>query len=310
MVRKSTAESPPHRMWRGALYVLLLIAPGGCMSFSQAKASHDKVVQSRQLTQQGVQAMHRDDWPTAVSLLSEAKRNTPYDIQTRIHYAESLWNTSKQAEAIAELQETLDLASDDPELHTRLGRMYLEAGEPTQAHISANRAIDCDPKFAAAWKLQGDLAHLRRDLAGAKLCYIRAATYSDAVDPEVQLRLAATYRQMGQPSQALACISLIQQAHLGQRLPAEVGIEQALAFRDQQRPLEAADRLGQLADDGELTPDLLYVWAECEITAGRLARAEFAANEALRLDPQHAPALQLVGRLPDLRQQAKATWQR
>lgn len=292
------------------LGALVLAIFSGCSTFSQANASHQKIVQARQLTQRGVQAMHRDDWENAEKLLAEAKKNAPYDLQARMHYAETLWKTGKQAEAIAELESTLPLGSDDPSLHARIGRMYLDSGEPTKAHISANRAIECDPKFAPAWQLQGDLALVRRDLDSAKLCYIRAATNSETANREVQLRLASTYRQLGQPSQALACISIVRQAEFGHRLPADVGVEQALAYRDLGRHLDAADCLAELAETNEMNADLLYTWAECEVAAGRLARAEYAANSALQLNPQHASALQLVGQLPVFRQQAQQAMRR
>lgn len=292
------------------LGALMLAVLSGCSTFSQANASHQKIVQARQLTQRGVQAMHRDDWENAEKLLAEAKKNAPYDLQARMHYAETLWKTGQQAEAIAELESATSLGNDDPNLHARIGRMYLDTGDPTKAHISANRAIECDPKYAPAWQLQGDLALLRRDLESAKLCFIRAATNSEATNRDVQLRLASTYRQLGQPSQALACISIVRQTEFGHRLPADVGVEQALAYRDLGRHLDAADCLAELAETNEMTADLLYTWAECEVAAGRLARAEYAANSALQVNPQHASALQLVGQLPVFRQQAQQSFRR
>ncbi|MHC2067913.1 tetratricopeptide repeat protein [Bremerella sp. T1] len=294
----------------GVLAALMLAVFSGCSTFSQANASHQQVVQARQLTQRGVQAMHRDDWENAEKFLAEAKKNAPYDLQARMHYAETLWKTGKPKEAIAELEAAMPLGSDDPNLHATLGRMYLDAGDPTKAHISANRAIECDPKFAPAWQLQGDLALVRRDLESAKLSYIRAATNGDSTNRDVQVRLASTYRQLGQPSQALACISLVRQVEFGHRLPADVGAEQALAYRDLGRHLEAADCLGELAEANEMSADMLYVWAECEVAAGRLARAEYAVNSALQRDPQHPSALKLVGQLPAFRQQAQQAMRR
>lgn len=294
----------------GFTLVALLACASGCSTFSQAQASHERVVQARQLTQRGVQAMHRNDWENATKYLAEAKEYSPYDVQARMHYAETLWKTGQRKEAILEMEEILQLADDDPAIHTRLGRMCLDFGEPTQAHLAANRAIECDPKFADAWKLQGDLALLRNDLASAKQSFIRAANNVETMDRDVQIRLASTYRRLGQPSQSLACISQVHQTEFGQRLPAEVGIEQALAYRDLGRNLEAADCLAELAEANELSEELLYAWAECEVAAGRLARAEFAANTVLQVNPQHGPTLQLVGRLPAYRQQAEQAWRR
>ncbi|PQO36029.1 hypothetical protein DTL21_08880 [Bremerella cremea] len=294
----------------GLTLAALLACASGCSTFGRAQASHDRIVQARQLTQRGVQAMHRNDWDNATKYLAEAKQYSPYDVQARMHYAETLWKTDKREEAIQEMEEMLPLANDDPAIHTRLGRMYLDSGEPTEAHIAANRAIECDPKYAEAWKLQGDLALIRNDLASAKLSYIRAANNGEIMDREVQLRLASTYRRLGQPGQSLACISQVHQAEFGQRLPPDVGIEQALAYRDLGRNVEAADCLAELAESNELSEELLFAWAECEVAAGRLARAEFAVNSVLQVNPQHGAALQLVGRLPVYRQQAQNAWRR
>ena len=287
-----------------------LLACGGCSTFGQSQAQHDRVIQARQLTQRGVQAMHRNDWDNAAKYLAEAKENAPYDLAARMHYAETLWKTGEAEKAIQEMEETVPLANDDAIVHARLGRMYLDHGVPTQAHISANRAIECDPRYPEAWKLLGDLAILRNDFGSAKLSYIRAANNSDGMNRDIQIRLASTYRRMGQPSQSLACISQVYQAEYGQRLPADVGVEQALAYRDLGRNLEAADCLAELASANELSTDLLFTWAECEIAAGRLARAEYAVNSVLSIDPQHGPALQLVGQLPTFRHQAQQAMRR
>jgi len=307
---ESTPNSTFRQAWAGAILTALLLAGVGCSTFSRAKASHDRVVMARQLTQRGVQAMHREEWQKAADLLADAKQKSPYDFQCRQHYAETLWTLGKQEEAIAELQETISLAADDPVLHTRLGRMYFDLGNPTEAHLQANKAIEVAPKHAEAWTLLGDLSRLRGDWNGAKQSYIRAANCGEMIDQSVQLRLASTYRQLGQPQQSLACISLLQQTEMGQEVPMEVGLEQALAYRDLNRPKAAADRFEKLAEQQPLSAEVYMVWAECELAAGRLARAEYAANSALQIDPNFEAAHQLVARLPAYRDQLQQSWRR
>jgi len=277
---------------------LSLLVTGGCATFSDSHESHQQVVKARQLTQQGVRAMHREDWETAAGLLAEAKASCPYDHQSRAQFAEALWNQGQQDQALAELEEIAQLASEDATIHTRLGRMYLDLGNPTKAHMQANRAIECNPKHASAWNLQGDLATLRNDLENAKLCYIRAATNSDAVSPNIQLRLARTYRQLGAPQRSLACISLVQQAELGKNLPAAIEVEQALAMHDLGRYQGAATRFSDLAQRNALSAQELYIWAKSEFAIGRLAQAHYAATAALRIDPYHRATLNLVAQMP------------
>ncbi|MEX2358362.1 MAG: tetratricopeptide repeat protein, partial [Pirellulaceae bacterium] len=286
----------------GWLLLAIALTPG-CSSFSRSQALHRQVVEGRRLTQQGVDAMHRRDWQRAEECFAEAKKGCPYDVQNRLHYAEVLWRTGRADEGITEMRGVLELSPEEPAILTRLGRMYFEVGQMTTADSYAKQALAHDPRWSDAWILTGDLVMNHGDLEMAKRSYIRAMSHSGEELPKVQLRLADAYRRLNQPGLALACLSDIDPAPSDIPLQVDVLTQQALAMRDQGRFPEAADRLERVADRGAADPDLLMVWAECELQAGRLARADWALRQCLEREPTHQGGLELAARMPEYQRQ-------
>jgi len=305
--RCSGTKSAPY--WGGWLLLAIALTTG-CSSFSRSQALHRQVVEGRRLTQQGVDAMHRRDWERAEQCFADAKKSCPYDVQNRLHYAEVLWRTGRADEGIAEMRGALDLSPEEPAILTRLGRMYFDVGQMTTADSYTKQALEHDPRWSDAWILAGDLAMNHGDLDLAKRSYIRAMSHSGEELPKVQLRLADTYRRLSQPGLALACLSDIDPAPSDVALQVEVLTQQALAMRDQGRFPEAADRLERVADRGAADPDLLMVWAECELQAGRLARADWALRQCLEKDPAHQGGLELAARMPEYQRQMAQTLHR
>src|SRR5262245_54627057 len=75
----------------GALLSFVLLGTTGCQMFRQQGPVPKQVAQARQLSQQGLTAMERGDLHSAETLLGEAVKACPADIDARRQYAEALW---------------------------------------------------------------------------------------------------------------------------------------------------------------------------------------------------------------------------
>ncbi len=149
----------PQRSSMLALTLLALCAAAaGCrLPGSQAPVSQ-QVATCRQMTQQGVNAMERDDWKRAESLLERAVSTNTQDADARRNYAETLWHRGAKAEALAQLEEARRLSPCDPALTVRVGEVHLDMGQTDRAAELVDEALRADPKSATAWALHGRVA--------------------------------------------------------------------------------------------------------------------------------------------------------
>ncbi len=147
---------------RNTMLVLLLVwcaaAPCGCRTLRNQGPVAQSVVEGRQLTQQGVNAMERGDWNRAESLLERAVATSDSNADARRNYAETLSHRGAKAEALAQLEAARQLACCDPGLTIRTGELYLETNQVQRASEMVDEALKLDPKFAPGWALRGRVA--------------------------------------------------------------------------------------------------------------------------------------------------------
>lgn len=245
------------------------------------------------MSQRGLTALERKDWPAAEGLLGRAVEACPADPEARRHYAEALWHCDKPGEAIAQLDEAVRLSSDDPTLRVRAAEMRLFLGQIQAAREEVERAIDLDPKAPAAWALRG---RLRRDAGAAREAladYHRALGY-DPDNRQVLLEIAELYRQLGEPRRALANLQSLIETHPPGEEPQQVLYLAGLAYAALGRHGDAADSLAAARDRGRPSREILLRLAEAQLLAGRRALARSSAQQALALDPEHAASRALV----------------
>ncbi|PHR94996.1 MAG: hypothetical protein COA78_31085 [Blastopirellula sp.] len=284
-----------------SLLCCLLLFACGCSTFSRSKAAHQQVVKSRQLTQEGIYAMQRGNWDEAERKLKEAKENCPYDIQSRTKYAETLWNKQEFHQAIEEMESTIQLSGEDSTLMVQLGTMHFEMGKYQEAEQQAEQAIRLTPQLASAWVLKGDIARGKSNLEQARNSYLRAIAI-DRELPEVQLNLAQIFRESGEPHRALICLNQVENQHPPGDLPASLLIEQGITYKTLGRYEDASLVFAEAVKTDSNTPELMFQWAESEMLAGRLAKAQWIAQQILSRNPTHANSQQLMAEIP-IRQQ-------
>ncbi|MCC9605900.1 tetratricopeptide repeat protein [Blastopirellula sp. JC732] len=286
-----------------------LLALTGCAAFSRHSAEHQKVVNGRLLTQQGVDALQRGDVERAESLLSKAKKSCPVDVHTRSQYAEALHRKGDIDGAIVEMKEAIRISGDDANLMVRLGRIYYLAGRLPEASEQADQSIAKYPRNADAWLLAGDLAERRGDWKGAEACYLRCASFAEDLPP-VHIRLARTQRHLSQPDRSLASLTRAERAYPQGEAPLELLVEQGYTCQAAGRYESACDYFVAAMEKGAPTPELMSRLAQCELAAGRIARAEWALRQTLSMDPQNARGREIAAEIPLARQRMEETLRR
>ena len=232
----------------------------------------------------------------AEDLLNQAVQVSPLDPDARRRYAETLWHRGAAQQAIAQLEEAARLAAEDPQIAVRTGEMYLATGQMTRARKAADRALDLDPKLAAAWALRGRTSEATGTLKAALADYQRSLGYQPD-NRQVLLAVAEIYRHLNEPERALASLHSLVDSYPPAEEPQQLLYLEGLALVALGRYDDAVARYNLAGERGGPTAEILYRLAEAEFLAGRGVHAHIAAKQALVLDPNHVAAKALVARL-------------
>jgi len=274
---------------------LCAAALAGCRSLDRAPVSQS-VVEGRQLTQQGVNAMDRGDWRRAESLLERAVSTNSKDVDARRNYAETLWQRGAKTDALAQLESARKLDDCDPALAVRTGEIYLALGQTNSAGEMVEVALRADPKFAQAWALRGSVAAAGGKQHEALADYQRALGYApDSYD--FALLVAETYRTLNEPEQALVALETLAERYPPGEAPQQVLHLQGLTLASLARHDDAARMLAAAAQRERPNSELLYHLARAEFASGRPQHAHYALQQALAQDPAHAPSQALAAQL-------------
>jgi tetratricopeptide (TPR) repeat protein len=255
------------------------------------------VANCRQLSRQGISAKERGEWGRAEQLLSQAVESCPVDADARRQYAEALWHRGATQEALAQLEEARRLAGDDTTLVVRQGELYLGVGQFDAARTAAEQALDLDPKLASAWALRGKALQAAGDSRQALADFQRSLGYEPG-NPEVLLEVAEAHRRLNQPERALAALQSLLDTYPPGEEPQQALYLQGLALTALGRYNAAIESFSLSAQRGKPTPDILCSLGEVELLAGRDLAARSAAEQALALEPRHAPSQTLLSKLP------------
>ena len=119
-----------------------------------------------------------------------------------------LWRRGERDAAIREMEESLKLSGDDPEVRVQLGAMYLERGDLHQAWTQAEEALAGHRTLVSGWTLRGDVLNRLGRSDEALVSYHRALSYQPRHEP-VQLAIAEIYHNQNKPRGALATLQLL-----------------------------------------------------------------------------------------------------
>lgn len=240
--------------------------------------------------------MERGDWRRAESLLEKAVVTSTADADARRNYAETLWHRGARQEALAQLEEARKLVGCDPGLTIRTGEAYLELGQVNLATQMVDEALRVDPKYAPGWSLRGRIARATGHPREALVDFQRSLGYAPG-EENVTLLIAETYRQLNQPEQALVALQNLIDRYPPGEAPQQVLHFEGLAFAALGRHDAAARILSQATQRQRPSADLLCDLAQAELSAGHIPRAQYALQQALTLDPNHAGSQALSARI-------------
>ena len=263
------------------------------------------LVDCRRLSQQGVAALERGQQQDAEALLAKAVAACPADAEAHRHYAEALWRRGARAEAIAQLEESGRLATDDAALWTRLAEMYLATGQMDLAWKDTERAIDLDPRLAGALAIRGGVLQAAGQSSEALTSYLRALRYAPK-DRAILLQVAELYRRENRPERALQTLQCLAETYSPGEEPSHVEHLLGQAYVALGRYDDAVESLSLAVTRGAPTAEMYCRLGEAQLLAGSVTEAAATAQHALALEPQHQASRALLERIR-LAQQPQGT---
>lgn len=289
--RLSTSLTCRLRFSQTALFSGLLLIFVGCRTFCP-RSLEQNVVDARQASLQGMDAMQQGRWDEAERIFAGAVKACPDDERARGCYAETLWHRGACEQALVNMQEAVKLSGDDPQRLVQLGEMQLATKQLGKAAECADRAIAKNSRLSSAWALRGEVRMARGQFDDALADYHRSLAYSNH-QPHVQMAVAQIYRRQERPQRALSTLETLAQQYPPGETPLDVVALQGTTLKALGRHQEAAEMLASAASRGTPGADLLFQLAEAQFLSGDASAAHASLDLALAQDPRHAAGLNL-----------------
>lgn len=291
------------------LWMLAVLAAPGCRIPGWDGPVSHSLASSRQLCQQGVAAMEREQWERAEQLLQQAVRTCAGDPDSRRNYAEALWRRQSPEQAITQIEEACRLAPESADLHVRAAEMLLAVGRIDASIDHARRALELDPRLSAAWAMRGRIFAATGQFSEALASYHRAVGY-DPSDRGIQLEIAEVYRRLDQPQQALVVLQNLADSYSPGEEPQRLLFLQGLAYQALGRYDEAVGDLQAATRRDTPTPEILEPLGRCLVAMGRHAEAAQVGREMVALAPNDPRGQGLLSEIEIAQQQPTDILQR
>ena len=241
--------------------------------FGQQGPVSQPVAEARQLSQRGLSAMEQGDTATAESLLSQAVKVCPDDLDARRHYAEALWVRGERELAVQHLQQALAKSPDDAAIAVRVGEMQLALGKLEEARREANQVLDLNPNDGGAWALRGRV-EMQTGQTDWALADLNRALEFRRDDRELLYDTAEVYRRLNRPQRALSTLIALRDTYGPGEEPQQVLYLEGLALGGLGRHADAADAFALALERGPPNPELLCRLGQAQLAAGRRQEAD------------------------------------
>ena len=243
------------------------------------------VMIARQLSQQGMDAIHRGRYEDAEQKFASALEHCPSQVHSRYQLANCLWKRGAQHEAIEQLEAAVKLmGSEDVEMLVELGYMHANVGRLDLALQRAESAVAMAPECPEAWQLYGDVQREVGQWQSALASYQRALSY-DRDNIEALLACAHVYEKLQRPARTLSTVNHLEAMIPTQHRPEEMLTMKSEALVKLQRYDEVLSYWANVSQDRDLSTDALAQMASAQAAAGD----EVAAQETIRLALRAAP---------------------
>jgi tetratricopeptide (TPR) repeat protein len=218
----------------------------------------------------GNTAMVQRDWERAEQLYQAALAASPTDLLALLGLADIAHAHGQFDKALVQLQEAIGQAGL-PNLHYRLGQLYVEQGQLEEAIAQFDQAQSLAPRVARFHEALGDACLTAGDAACAAEQY-RAAAHSDDL-PDVDSQLIAEadlWRQRGRVDEALP--------HYEAAVATRPSVYNQLmlfgAYREAGEFDRARTLIQQLRVQHPLDAEIVATWADLEAVQGKTDVAE------------------------------------
>lgn len=275
----------------------MTVSLAGCNSF-RCQPVDAKTALARELTCGGLDAIEKGNDDRGCILLQRAVAEQPNDHRIRVHLAESLKQRGQMILAIQQMTEATKIAKDDPELHARLGKMHLEAGNISEAINRADAALAIDNRNAAAWALKGTALRRWGKNEDAMTALHRALDYQPEYT-EVELELAGLYAELDRPLRALSTLDVCCARYAPGREPPEVLIQQGRMLARMNRFERAIATVSSLTDRTDVKPAAFEELCRLQQAAGDFSNARITIAQACERWPDDAGLRAAMNSMPN-----------
>jgi tetratricopeptide (TPR) repeat protein len=287
----------------------LLIAIGVCLSANLgcqslhpfAQKTHEKIVSARQWASGGIEAFQCGKLDQAKGHFSRAAEQNPNDDSVRANLARTLHRTGETQQAIAEMQQAVNLSNRDPRMLVELGEMYLEAGQWIPARRQVELALQANPRSAAAWVLSGKTAKAKGDYSQALADFQRGLGF-DSEMSEVHMQIIDTYQKMGQPFRALSTAEQFLSQHPADDQPEPAVIAKSVALIELDQLTPAIEILQTASQKDKASGEVFVRLSQAQLLAGQVSQARLTLNRGKQAFPDVAAFDQLIGQLTNVEQ--------
>jgi tetratricopeptide (TPR) repeat protein len=263
------------------LACLVLIWVSGCTHLPRRGPVAQDVIISRQLSQQGMDALHNGSYLQAEDRFTRAIEHCPTNRTARYQLANCLWQRGACQEAIDQLARAIEMDGfEDVEMMVELGYMWANMGRLDEAMAMAERSIRVAPDHALAWRLRGDVLREQQNWTAALASYHRSLTY-DERNVEVLLSVAEVYHQLDRPARVLATLHCLDDQLQQDRQPERMLVLRSLACQQLERYDEAVQVLAVAARRRQLSTDAQLQLASAQVAAGHLVAAQQSIQRLL-----------------------------
>ena len=285
--------------WKWTIRVVglgCLLSFAGCGTIGR-RVMDSHLVNARQLSLRGAEALDRNKMGDAEAYFSEALQNCPQDERAHWGVAQTLWERQSFDQAIHHMKEAIRLSSDNPEYLIRLGEMYLERNDIESARQMAKQAIASDHRNSKAWALMGSVHESSHQWEACLNCNHRALLIQPDY-PSVQLAIADAYRQLGRPQRSIATLDRMIDLHPTENSTADSMLIRGLALADLGRNEEASEVLSRASDKLPVdNVDKQVEIATAYYRMGDLVQARLTLGKVLGPNPEHSDARRLQSTL-------------
>jgi tetratricopeptide (TPR) repeat protein len=252
-----------------------------------AAAPADKVRQdSFELLNQGVAAVNRGDYPTAVEKLQLCASMALNSFRAHYYLGVALIGERRYADAIGALRIALDLDPSHLQAHVALGDAFLNLGDTDEALAEYVRALKLRPEFPQSLDGIGRVYEAKSDEAKAEQ-YFKRAIESNRGYAEAYTHLGDLYLELGRLDEAVAL--LVEAVKV--RPDFADGLNRlALAYSRLGLHNEAVSTVQEAIVLEPKVPDHWATLGEIELDLALLDRAAGSFESALALDASHPQA--------------------